>query len=97
MLSSVMHIPKADSVNRLMEITHHSDGSVTFTVPAELLPVVEQSVALAIRNGQIQDRFAELRRQMKVDDVFSVLQQEFFLSRSSLNKIIYPLPEKGEL
>ena len=77
-----------------MEITHHDNGTVTITVPASLLPAIEQSVGLAIRNERVQARFVELRQKMKADDAFSVLGQEFFLSRSSLNKIVYPLPEE---
>lgn len=80
-----------------MEIKVHSNGTATIRVPVELLPALKQSLALAIRNERVQASFVELRSRMKADDAFSVLQQEFYLSRSSLNKIVYPLPEEDEV
>ena len=80
-----------------LSITDNGDGTSTLVVPTEAVPALEACLSLELRNTRIQARFIALRRRMKADDAFSLLQQELLregisLGLSSLQKIVYPLP-----
>ena len=80
-----------------ISISDNGDGTATLVVPAGVVPALEECLFVALRNEQIQARFIDLRRRMKVDDAFALLGEELLrdgisLSRSSLVKIVYPLP-----
>ena len=86
-------------MNKAISISDNGDGTSTLVVPTDKVSVVQECLYIELRNERIKMRFIELRKRMKVDDAFSIIGQELLLqgvslSRSSLVKIVYPLPDE---
>ena len=72
-----------------IKITDNGDGTTTLVVPTEKVAALEECLYLELRNGQIQERFAELRQRMKAEDAIDLLASEVHLSRSRIRQIVY--------